>query len=113
VTSLNVPPIEPAVSGIKDRSSVAHLAHYWLRERVVEPWHDASRCCGVRACVAVCPTRCIEVRGGRPAIGPGCVRCFACHEACPHDAMRLRVPRAARGLFASRAKGLDVSKVFE
>jgi len=113
VTSLNVPPIEPAVSGIKDRSRVAHLAHYWLRERIVEPWHDASSCCGVRACVAVCPTRCIEVRGERLAIGPGCVRCFACHEACPHDAMRLRVPRAARGLFATRAKGLDVSKVFE
>lgn len=112
VAAMAVAPIEPAVAGIKDRSRVAHLAHYWLRGRIVEPWCDVSRCCGARACVTACPIGCIEVRDGRPVIGRNCVRCFACHEACPHDAMRLRVPRAARRLFAERAKGLDLSKVF-
>ena len=111
VRLLDVPAVEPAVRGIKDRSRAVHLAHYWLRGRVIEPWHDAARCCGVQACVKVCPTGCIAMRGARLTIGRDCVRCFACHEVCPHAAMRLRVPRAARGIFADRAKGLDVSKV--
>jgi uncharacterized protein (DUF362 family)/Pyruvate/2-oxoacid:ferredoxin oxidoreductase delta subunit len=110
---LDVPPLEPAVAGLKDRARPAHVTHYWLRGRIVEPWHDASRCCAERACVEACPVRCIEVRGRRLTIGRECVRCFACHEACPHDAIRLRVPRAARRLFAKRATGVDVSKVFK
>ena len=102
---------EPAWRGLKDRVETAHRLHYWIRGRTVEVVHDPSRCRSDHACIEICPVRCIDLRDGRVRIGPSCIRCFACHAACPHGAIRLRVPRPLRGTFDRRAAGVSTDKL--
>jgi len=86
-------------------------AKYWIRGRIVRPVHDPGRCDGTGRCIAVCPVACIVEGSQGLVVGPECIRCLACHEVCPTGAMTLAVPRFARGLFRSRAAGLDIGKV--
>lgn len=57
------------------------------------PTLDAARCTGCGLCVAVCPTRCLELAGAtrmpwlaRPA---DCVSCAACVAVCPEGALKM------------------------
>jgi len=102
---------EPALRGLKDRVSLAHRAHYWVRSRIVELVHDPDRCRSERACVQSCPVHCIEVHDGGIRIGPSCIRCYACLAACPHGALRLHVPGPLRGTFERRARGVRTDKL--
>ena len=55
------------------------------------PAVDDSRCTGAGACVAVCPTRCLEMAGPVPWLPRprDCVHCGACAAVCPAGAVRL------------------------
>ena len=55
------------------------------------PVLDVTKCVGSGACVAVCPTNCLELRAGRPWLPrPGdCIACSACVLVCPTGALRL------------------------
>jgi NAD-dependent dihydropyrimidine dehydrogenase PreA subunit len=56
------------------------------------PVVDPARCVGDGACVAVCPTRSLELRAGRPwqPRPADCVGCGACSDVCPTGAIELR-----------------------
>jgi uncharacterized protein (DUF362 family)/ferredoxin len=104
-------PFPRAPAGLKERSALASRLHYWLRGRLVRPVHDPARCAGHRACVEVCPTRCLSLRDGRVVVDGECVRCLACAAVCPSGAMRLTAPWPLQGLLRQRAEGLDVGKL--
>lgn len=56
------------------------------------PALDETRCVSSAACVAVCPTDCLEIYAGRPWMPrpADCVSCAACVLACPTDALSMR-----------------------
>jgi NAD-dependent dihydropyrimidine dehydrogenase PreA subunit len=56
------------------------------------PELDETRCTGNAACVAVCPTACLEMRGRLPWLArPGdCLSCGACAVVCPTEAIHFR-----------------------
>lgn len=56
----------------------------------VEPFIDKDKCkvCGI--CKKVCPVNAIEYSGSRyinPAI---CIKCYCCHEMCPHKVIKIK-----------------------
>jgi NAD-dependent dihydropyrimidine dehydrogenase PreA subunit len=55
------------------------------------PVLDTTRCAGSGDCVAVCPTACLELTGGRPWMPrpADCTSCGACVLVCPTGAIRL------------------------
>ena len=61
------------------------------------PVVDPARCVGAGACVAVCPTGCLELAGPVPWLPRprDCVHCGACAEVCPVGAVRLEPPAGA------------------
>jgi NAD-dependent dihydropyrimidine dehydrogenase PreA subunit len=58
------------------------------------PVLDVRRCVGTAACVAVCPTDCLEMAGPNPWLPRplDCIRCSACVQVCPVDAISLPEP---------------------
>jgi ferredoxin len=57
------------------------------------PLLNDSRCTGCGACVAICPTACLEQWGFHPWLPRplACVRCGLCVAICPVDALTLVV----------------------
>ena len=47
----------------------------------------SSSCIGCGKCERLCPTRCIELRDGKPVWGSGCTHCMACICSCPEGAI--------------------------
>lgn len=62
------------------------------------PILNAANCVGCGACVAVCPTGCLEAAGPTPWLPrPGdCVACAACAVVCPEAAVHVG-PGPVRG----------------
>ena len=48
---------------------------------------DESKCVTCQRCVALCPTRAITLRGGRPVWEDDCTHCMACIAHCPAEAI--------------------------
>lgn len=49
---------------------------------------DETRCSGCGACIEVCPTGAISIRGDTAVINQeGCTQCEACFHACPQQAI--------------------------
>ena len=61
------------------------------------PQLDETRCTGSGACVAVCPTACLEMAGLLPWMPrpEDCVSCELCVRVCPVEALRLAPPESA------------------
>jgi Pyruvate/2-oxoacid:ferredoxin oxidoreductase delta subunit len=55
------------------------------------PLLDERRCTGCGDCVAVCPTRCLEMASPLPWLPRPleCVSCSLCVLLCPDDALRM------------------------
>lgn len=54
------------------------------------PMVKQERCTLCQVCVTHCPARVMSVKGERIAIDYAtCIRCFCCHELCPHGAIRV------------------------
>lgn len=67
-----------------------------------EPIKEKCKLCGV--CVKLCPPQVMEIRNDKLHIDYNrCIRCFCCHELCPHGALitrqglLLRLSRFIRG----------------
>ncbi len=59
---------------------------------VLLPMVDERRCTGAGDCVEVCPTACLELRSGLPALGRphDCISCELCQEVCPPQAIHMQ-----------------------
>jgi len=59
------------------------------------PVLDERLCIGCGDCVAVCPTRCIEMDGPLPWLPRplDCVSCSMCVLLCPTDALQMTTPQ--------------------
>ena len=55
------------------------------------PFLNETRCTGSGDCVAVCPTRCLEMAGPLPWLPrpADCVSCTLCVLICPADALTM------------------------
>jgi uncharacterized protein (DUF362 family)/Pyruvate/2-oxoacid:ferredoxin oxidoreductase delta subunit len=59
----------------------------WL---VVNPYANA-RCTACGACVRACPVRAVTIVNKRAHMDlDKCIRCYCCHELCPHNAIDLK-----------------------
>jgi uncharacterized protein (DUF362 family)/Pyruvate/2-oxoacid:ferredoxin oxidoreductase delta subunit len=73
---------------------------YALRPEVI-----TERCIGCGGCVEAFPKRAVRVVKGMARFSYSeCIRCYCCHEACPHDAIALRRSVSGR-MFARMAGG--------
>jgi uncharacterized protein (DUF362 family)/NAD-dependent dihydropyrimidine dehydrogenase PreA subunit len=82
---------------------------YGIRGRSVRPHCDINRCGTCGACARACPARAI-VLSPYPEVGAECIRCYACHENCPHGAMNLKLNPLLRRSFAKRAGKVGIGK---
>ncbi len=64
----------------------------------VRPWVILERCAACGTCRDACPVNVITQSGPIPARidDQGCIRCYCCHEMCPHGAIELRAGRLYR-----------------
>ena len=64
----------------------------------------AASCTGCEHCVKACPVDAIRLEGRLAVVDKrACIRCYCCHEMCPHAAIDLRVSTVGRAI--SRATG--------
>lgn len=63
------------------------------------PVLDEAKCIGCGDCVAVCPTRCLEMRRALPWLArpADCVSCTACAIVCPTEAIGMTEAKPERG----------------
>jgi len=67
------------------------LSTGWLSKQLVAYPRAGAECTACGFCVRHCPVEAIRVRDGRARMDTGrCIRCYCCHELCPHDAVELR-----------------------
>ena len=97
---LGVPLEEAQVTDFKPLGAVtsgyheipAFLRDLGARQLVVTP-RVGSVCAGCGMCVKTCPMGAITMRGLRAKIDlRKCIRCYCCHEMCPHRAIILKRP---------------------
>jgi len=70
----------------------AFLRDLGARQLVATP-RVGSDCAGCGMCVKTCPMGAITMRGQRAKIDlRKCIRCYCCHEMCPHRAIILKRP---------------------
>lgn len=64
------------------------------------PAFNPDICVGCGDCAANCPPKIIVMDNRRPQVDlQSCIRCFCCHELCPHKAVDIRKPLLGRLLF--------------
>ena len=71
-----------------------------ILERAIRPRpvFIRSKCLGCGDCAVNCPPGAIKLEQGFPNVDlTACIRCFCCHELCPHNAIEIK-----RSLFARR-----------
>ena len=66
-----------------------------------------DKCCGCWACVAICPVKCLSMKGDRagfeyPTYDSGCIGCGKCEKACP--VMSPQPPDGTVGVAWAKAK---------
>lgn len=88
-----VPDFQPHGAVTSDYRTVpAFLRELGARQLVATP-RVGSDCAGCGTCVKTCPVGATTMRGQRAKIDlRKCIRCYCCHELCPHRAIILKRP---------------------
>ena len=77
------------------------LAQGYIWKQLVARPRATERCIACGFCVKHCPVNAIEIVNGRARMdGAVCIRCYCCHELCPHDAIVLYKPLLGRMVFS-------------
>jgi ferredoxin len=80
------------VSGERRGGLITRLIGKWRPTKwlVVNPYSNA-RCTACGTCVRACPVQAITIVNKRAQMNlDKCIRCYCCHELCPHDAIDLK-----------------------
>ena len=66
------------------------IARVWPGQ-ITKPYPVANaQCTACRTCVRACPVEAITIENGRARMDlDTCIRCYCCHELCPHQAIDL------------------------
>lgn len=73
------------------------LRHALARQMLPRPRPRADACRGCGYCEASCPGQALTLRQGKAVLDPArCLRCWTCHEICPHGAFRVEFPPGGR-----------------
>lgn len=92
--------------------SNATYAHYPAIRNLIlpRPYIDAAQCTQCGLCVSSCPVpeKALRFEGGQHGHPPVyhyelCIRCFCCHEMCPHRAIHIHTPWLGQALHLRQA----------
>jgi len=76
------------------------LVREWVTRQLVPFPQAGEKCTGCGYCVEHCPVGAIRIVNGRAQMDVRtCIRCYCCHELCPHLAVELRRSLLGRVLF--------------
>ncbi|MGI6367944.1 MAG: DUF362 domain-containing protein [Anaerolineae bacterium] len=78
-------------------SALRSLAQGWIWKQLVARPRATERCVACGFCVKHCPVQAITIINRRATMNSSvCIRCYCCHELCPHDAVLLEKPLLGR-----------------
>ena len=76
------------------------IEDFLVKQTKSKPIFIRGKCIGCGKCVQSCPAQIIALQNKKavPKL-KGCISCFCCHELCPVDAIKIKVPLLARFVF--------------
>ncbi len=92
------PGVNPAPDGLEALKWIPMaLRDAVARQMLPRPKLRVDACLGCGHCTLSCPNRALTLWQGKAVLDQArCLRCWTCHEVCPHGAVRVELPPAGR-----------------
>jgi len=92
--------VEGAESETLSVSALPPALRQWVTKQMIPTPVAGSKCTGCGFCVEHCPVDAVVITDKHAYMDPKqCIRCYCCHELCPHLAVELKRPWIGRLLF--------------
>jgi len=106
------PPFKPAGGWFLISNPPRALRRMVVSASTRKPLILTHRCVGCGVCAKNCAGDAITLKGGKAVIDYGkCIRCYCCHELCPHGSVSLTRSISPIGRAISRSATLLVDKI--